>query len=171
MQPSIKLYIGVLTLASLAALNLAGEPAPAAFSSYTAHVAGDIAAFAAGRAYYGSVQTPGGPEAYTVTLGDGASNGSILFTRVGGGPLTPGTYPITDEGAGVRALVSTGSAEHPTGAFRGESGILTITGTSSGRLVGEFRIRAAGFLAADPRDEGRRITVSGSFKAAPTAGR
>ena len=171
MQPSTKLSISVLTLASLASLNLAGAPAPASLSSYTAHVAGDISAFAVGRAYYGSVQMPGGPEAYTVTLGDGASNGSILFTRIGGGPLTPGTYPVTDEGSGVRALVSTGSAEHPTGAFRGESGVLTITGTTNGGLVGEFRIRAAGFLAADPGDEGRRITVSGSFKAAPTGGR
>jgi hypothetical protein len=92
----------------------------------------------------------------------------VVFTRTDGRPLTPGTYVVSDLGEGsglVRALVVTGPPSHPTGAFRGWSGQLTVTSASDSALVGTFDLRATGFLARDPGNESRRVVVAGSFTA------
>jgi hypothetical protein len=94
--------------------------------------------------------------------------GSILFTRTGGAALGVGTYTVTDGDGGaddVRALVTTGSATHPTGVFRGQSGELVITSVTESTSTGTFRVSASGFLAASPELEDRPVTATGWFRA------
>src|SRR3954453_21893758 len=121
-----------------------------------------------GTASYGTV----GSErtgAFVVTLGAGAPEGAVLFTRSGGGALTPGVYRVDEDPAhGVQALVITGPATRPTGAYRGRSGTLTIGGTREGLLDGYFTIDAVAFAAATPGDEGQQVRVRGAFTATRT---
>jgi hypothetical protein len=77
-------------------------------------------------------------------------------------------YPITgrDDGSDeLRALVMTGSAEHPTGVFRGQGGTLTVTSMSDNVIRGSYRVKAAGFVAGDSAAENREIIASGGFTA------
>ena len=121
-----------------------------------------------GAASYGTV----GSErtgAFVVTLGAGAPEGAVLFTRTGGGPLTPGVYPVDEDPAhGVQVLVITGPATRPSGAYRGRSGTLTIGGTRDDLLDGYFTIDAVGFAADTPGDEGQQLRVRGAFTATRT---
>jgi hypothetical protein len=59
----------------------------------------------------------------------------------------------------------TGSAEHPTGVFRGHGGTLTSTSVHDNEIRGSFEVDATGFLAADPTADDREIRASGSFAA------
>jgi hypothetical protein len=70
-----------------------------------------------------------------------------------------------DPARGVQALVITGPATRPTGAYRARSGILTISGTRGGLLDGYFSIDAVGFAADAPADEGQELQVRGAFTA------
>ena len=166
MQP-IRISLGLVALASAVAFTRPGATIGAG-SSFNASVFGAVTAAASGTAVYGRVRGDERSPAFTISLGGAEAGPSILFTRQGG-PLTPGTYPITDEDspAGVRALVMTGSAHRPDGVFRADSGVLTVTAATDSSLSGEFRLRAGGFVADAPADEGRRITASGRFDAVP----
>jgi hypothetical protein len=81
-----------------------------------------------------------------------------------------GRYPIRpweQRGAGPQfeALFVAGAPDHPLGAFRGESGWVTITGAEPGRISGEFELEARGFVATAVDDEDQWVTVRGSFEA------
>ena len=167
MQRVIRISLGLVALASAVAFTRSADTIRTG-SSFNVSVDGAVTAAASGLAVYGSVRGDERSPAFTISLGGSSAATSILFTRQGG-PLTPGTYPITDENSqvGVRALVMTGSAHHPGGVFRADSGVLTVTAASDSTLSGEFRLRASGFLAGAPDDEGRRITASGRFDAVP----
>jgi hypothetical protein len=168
-----------LVIASSAAYLTPGPVAPARTgdpvrSTFHAEVRGDLAVRLHGAAEFGAV--PSGAEAGVVTLALGARDtaGAVIFTRTDGRPLLPGTYVVSDLGEGrglVRALVVTGPPSQPTGAFRGWSGLLTVTTASDSAMAGTFDLRARGFLARDPGDEGRRIAVVGSFTALRSAAR
>ena len=120
-----------------------------------------------GTASYGQV-ADGAAGPLVVTLGADAPDGAVLFTRTSGRPLTPGTYRLGENSAGeLQALVVTGPATRPTGAYRAESGTLTIASDRDGLLDGYFTIEAVGFDADSPTDEQRELHVHGAFTAAP----
>jgi hypothetical protein len=70
-----------------------------------------------------------------------------------------------DPARGVQALVITGPATRPTGAYRARSGTLTVSGTRGDLLDGYFTIDAVGFAADMPADEGQELQVRGAFTA------
>jgi hypothetical protein len=147
----------------------------AAFTSFTTHgsfastIVGDARLELHGGASFGTVDGRGAaPTVFTISLGAGNPDGSILFTRPSGTRLVAGTYRITghdDESDDVRALVMTGSAERPTGVFRGRSGTLVIRSVSDNVIRGSYRVEATGFLAAEPAAEDKAIRATGGFTA------
>jgi len=137
-------------------------------SWFEAYTSGSRTVTLRGAASYGTVGSDGNG-AFVVTLGEGAPEGAVLFTRADGRPLTPGVYPVDEAPArGVQALVVTGPATRPTGAYRGRSGTLTIGGTREDLLDGYFTIDAVGFAADTPADEGQELRVRGAFTATRT---
>lgn len=58
-----------------------------------------------------------------------------------------------------------GSAERPTGVFRGQSGTLVITSVSDNLIRGSYQVDATGFLANDPAAEDQNIRATGAFTA------
>ena len=118
-----------------------------------------------GKASYGTVGE-NGSGAFVVTLGANAPEGAVLFTRADGRALTPGIYPLADDPErGVQALVITGPATRPTGAYRARRGTLTIGGMRGDVLDGYFTIEAVGFAADSPANEGQELEVRGAFSA------
>jgi hypothetical protein len=166
MNATTTLGLGALLLTSLSTFSLEGrETRP----SFVGEVTGEITGHPAGEARFGAVAGEGSsPGVFTLSLGANGQEGSILFTRTGSAALGVGTYTVTDgDGGGddVRALVMTGSATHPTGVFRGQSGELVITSVSESTSTGTFRVSASGFLAASPELEDRPVTATGWFRA------
>ena len=138
-------------------------------SSFVGLVTGSLHTEMHGDATFGVVDGRGvAPSVFTLSLGANGRDGSILFTRPSGTRLVPGTYAISrreDGSDDLRALVMTGSAEHPTGVFRGEAGTVTITSVTDNLIRGSYRVKATGFVASDPADEHRPIVASGGFTA------
>jgi hypothetical protein len=136
-------------------------------SWFEAYTSGTRTLSLRGKASYGTVgvkRSGAGP--FVVTLGADAPDGAVLFTRGDGGPLAPGVYPLDEDPArGVKALVITGPATHPTGAYRARSGTLTIAGAHGDVLDGYFTLDAVGFAADRPSDEGQELQVRGAFSA------
>jgi hypothetical protein len=109
-----------------------------------------------------------GGAGFVISLGAYSEHGAIILRRWNGQQPGPGTYPIADASIrdGIQVLVVTGSPSHPTGAFRGRRGSVTITSSSGSALAGRFEMQARGFLAAEPEVENRELTARGSFTAA-----
>ena len=136
-------------------------------SWFEAYTSGARTVALRGAATYGKV-AEGDSGAFVVTLGADAPDGAVLFTRTDGRPLTAGIYRLGEEPVGdLQALVVTGPASHPTGAYRAESGTLTIAGHRDGLLDGYFTIHASGFDADQPAADGRELHVQGAFTATP----
>jgi hypothetical protein len=134
-------------------------------SWFEAYTSGARTVALRGKASYGTVGE-NGSGAFVVTLGANAPEGAVLFTRADGRALTPGIYPLADDPArGVQALVITGPATRPTGAYRARRGTLTIGGMRGDVLDGYFTIEAVGFAADIPADEGQELEVRGAFSA------
>ena len=145
-------------------------PAPAEASFYLAELhGGDLHASPRGTARFGWVRGhDGAPAVFTLSLGADGTNGSVLFTRMNGARLVPGTYAISgrDDGSDeIRALVMTGTATHPTGVFRGQSGYLIVTSATDHVIQGRFQVDAKGFLASNPGDESRPMRATAMFTA------
>jgi hypothetical protein len=142
-------------------------------SSFRAEVRGHVHSGASGEAEFGAVLSPDQPApTFVISLGSRGDHHALLFTRSGGGPLTVGSYRISDEANGeneILALLLTGSSTRPTGAFRGSSGWLVVTSISGRLITGRFQLDATGFLTNEPRREDRQVTVTGSFSATPAA--
>jgi hypothetical protein len=105
---------------------------------------------------------------FTLSLGADDTNGSVLFTRMNGARLLPGTYAISgrDDGSDeIRALVMTGTASRPTGVFRGKSGYPIVTSATDNVIRGRFQVDAKGFLASHPADESRPMRATAMFVA------
>jgi hypothetical protein len=134
-------------------------------SWFEAYTSGARTVALRGKASYGTVGVTGaGP--LVVTLGADAPEGAVLFTRANGRPLAPGVYPLDEDPArGIQALVITGPATRPTGAYRARSGTLTIGGVRGDILDGYFTIDAVGFAADRPSDEAQELQVRGAFSA------
>jgi hypothetical protein len=108
----------------------------------------------------------------TISLGATRALGSLTLSMSGGRVPPSGRYAIRPweapgDGPQFEALFVAGSPDAPLGAFRGESGWVTITSTEPGRVSGEFEFAARGFVAADLDDEDRWVTVRGKFEAQP----
>jgi hypothetical protein len=138
-------------------------------SSFRVEVRGDVTSNALGEAEFGAVQTADhSSAAFVVSLGVCGDQSAILFTRRSGAPLTVGRYRISEPANGadeILALVLTGSATHPTGVFRGQSGWLVVTTASEQFMAGKFQVDAIGFAAAESQHEDRRVNATGSFSA------
>ncbi len=167
MKTTIALGLG--SLLALTAFTVNSRAAADARPAFAAEIRGEVNARPTGQARFGVAGGVGGaPAVFTISLGAGSEEGSVLFTRQSGAPLVPGIYTVSDRGDGtddVRALVVTGSPTRPTGVFQGESGELVITSVSGGIIHGSFRVEARGFLAADPEVDDRTVRVAGSFAA------
>jgi hypothetical protein len=134
-------------------------------SWFEAYTSGARTVALRGKASYGTVGE-NGSGAFVVTLGANAPEGAVLFTRADGRALTPGIYPLADDPArGVQALVITGPATRPTGAYRARRGTLNIGGMRGDVLDGYFTIEAVGFAADSPANEGQELEVRGAFSA------
>ena len=159
------------TLGILSAMALA-VPAQRA-PNFTLDAAGAVNLSAAGReARYGAIAPdPLGPSLLSISIGPAAAGSVLQLTVPGGWVPATGRYPIRSTwgdpaiAPAFHASFSAGSAEHPLGWFHGEYGTVTITRAAGGRLAGRFEIRARGFLSADPDNEDRWVTVTGSFEA------
>jgi len=166
MKTTHAIALGSLLVLSLAAFRASERPARAALaarSSFAGVIDGRLRTAMSGAAKYGVVGN-----VLAISLGATDTNASVLFTRTNGTRLTPGTYTVTgrDDGTDeVRALVMTGSAERPTGVFRGHAGTLVIMSAEDNILRGSFRIEATGFLATDPSADRLPIRASGGFTA------
>jgi hypothetical protein len=145
------------------------RPAAAEASFYLAEMHGDLHASPRGTATFGWVGGgAGAPAVFTLSLGGDSANGSVLFTRMNGARLVPGTYIISgrDDGSDeLRVLVMTGTASKPTGVFRGQSGYLIVTSATDHVIEGRFQVDAKGFLASNPADESRPMQATAMFTA------
>ena len=158
MRNSILISVSSLALLSTLGFTLRSGPRTgddAVRSSFSAVVVGDV-----------SVSAKGAAPTLSVSLGARSGTGAVVFSRARGPDLQPGVYQVSEQGS-VRALVVTGTPTHPTGVFRAQRGVLTVTQVSDESITGEFRLEATGFLASNPLDENRRVSVSGKFTALP----
>lgn len=100
-------------------------------------------------------------------LGAYSDNGAVVFSRVSAARPKVGSYKVVAFGPGpegpeqFHAMVSPGSVAAPLGAFRAVSGTVTILQSTETKIVGRYEVKAVGFLAADPENEDREITVRG----------
>ena len=155
---TLGLYLVTMTLAA---------SAPRA-SWFEARTTGARAITMRGAAEFGAGAPEAAPAPFVISLGAQSSAGAVIFTRLGGGRLEPGVYPLEVAGeASVQALIVTGSPTRPTGAFHARTGTLTITRSQDDLVEGRFDIDAVGFEASDPSDEGKELVVRGAFTASP----
>ena len=151
-------------LASAVALNLPVYLVP----RFTLETTGAVHLTADGHdARYGVI----GDSTLTVSLG-ATGPASALQLRMPSAALpAEGRYPISSSwdkpatGPAFHAFFAAGPIERPLGWFHGESGTVTITRTTEGRLSGSFEIRARGFLTSDTSEQEHWVTVTGSFDA------
>jgi hypothetical protein len=142
-------------------------------STFTLASTGAVAVRAAGpEAHYGVVPDAvrGGP-ILLLSLGDDSTAGAVHLSVSGERPPAPGRYPIRSSWEGpsgdtaFHAAFMAGTARRPRGWFHGESGSVTITEASRGRMSGVFELRARGFTDAEGAEEDEWVTVRGTFEA------
>jgi hypothetical protein len=163
-----------LSILALAAA-LAAAPSPHAAASYSLESTGALRQRVEGsEARYGiTPERVEGKRELAIALGATTGNGAIVLLTEADGRLEPGRYPVVhswaDSGtAGARRFhtyYTPGRAEHPLGMFHSESGWVTITESTPGRIAGTFELRARGFLASNDQDEAQWVTLRGSFSA------
>jgi hypothetical protein len=154
------LGLGVFALTTISSL--------ARGSYFEAEVEGAVHARPFGEVAFGIVgDRSSGMAAFTITLDAEGSSGAILFTSLEGEMPAPGRYEVSDGtvagGSGFRASYIGGSAEHPSGLFRAQRGILEITASTAEHISGHFSFTAGGFLATHPSDERSEVIVNGAF--------
>jgi hypothetical protein len=165
------MYANSLTRAVLAAIALALPVSPA--PHYTIGANGALTLDIAGaEARYGLIPTEvNGHRMLSVSLGATQGQGSLTLSVPSDRVPAKGRYPVAsswDQPGNqlpFHASFVAGSPERPRGWFHGESGTVTITDVTAGRISGQFEIRARGFLSADPDNENRWVTVWGTFEA------
>jgi hypothetical protein len=154
--------LGIYLLTAAAAARVGGR------SWFEAHTAGTQALTLRGTAEFGPVKGDEGNGTFVLTLGSESPTGAVLFTSRNGALREPGVYALSVEPSeGLQALVVTGPPSSPTGAYRAQSGTLTITRAREDALEGRFEIDAVGFEAARPAAEDRELVVRGTFTASP----
>lgn len=145
-----------------------------ASSRHDGRIDGALSTSLNGQAVFGPVKGTASPS-FSLALGAYSDNGAVVFSRVSSERPRAGTYRVTAFATGAEkadefhALISLGSVGSPIGAFRAVSGTVTILQSTGERIVGRYEVKAVGFLASDPENEGREITVRGGFTAEPAA--
>lgn len=159
------------TLGVLAVMVLSLPPGRAPFFTLGAKGALNLAV-ASDEARYGTTPVAvEGSRMLTISLGATRAAGALTLSTAGDQLPRRGWYavrPWEQRGRGepqFEALFVAGSPDHPLGAFRGESGWVTITSAEPGRISGVFELEARGFVAADLDEEDQWVTVRGSFEA------
>ena len=146
----------------------------ATIASHESRIEGAVQTTLAGQAVFGPVRG-GNSASFSLELGAYSDNGAVVFSRVSAERPRTGTYQVVAFGPGeesereFHALISLGSVAAPLGAFRAVSGTVTILQSTPAKIVGRYEVKAVGFLATDPENEGREITVRGGFTAEPAA--
>jgi hypothetical protein len=165
--------VSTLGLVATMALSTSSGPAPA----FTLESTGALSQSVRGtEAHYSiSPDLVEGKRELAIALGPTGAKGAIWLFTPADEVLQPGRYPVVhtwaeprDAKAAARlfhACYMPGTAEHPLGMFHSESGWVTISEVGSGYIVGEFELRARGFLASNEKDENQWVTVRGTFTA------
>lgn len=141
-------------------------------STHSGRVEGAVQATLAGQAVFGPIRGADNAS-FSLELGAYSDNGAVVFSRVSGERPRAGTYKVVAFAPGeerpgeFHAMVTLGSVAAPLGAFRAVSGTVTILQSSADKIVGRYEVKAVGFMASDPENEGREITVRGGFSAEP----
>jgi hypothetical protein len=138
-------------------------------SRFEATIHGVVQGVTRGAAEFGEVGD-GRDRGFSLTMGAYSEQGALVLGRSGAGRPAVGVYVVREsvpESVGFHGLVITGSPSHPTGVFRVRRGTLSITASSPQRMSGSFELQAVGFLASDPSQEDRAVTITGSFTALP----
>jgi hypothetical protein len=162
-----------LVALTLGVIPSPGRPAAPEFrhgaGSYEAGLSGTMTGTLSGTVDLGPARSDRQGAPVVIALGAYSDAGAIVFTLWNGSMPRPGTYEISADpnGVDIGALVLTGSATHPTGAFRGERGTVTITSSSDAGVFGAFEIHAHGFLASETERDDRELVARGWFAAAP----
>ena len=145
-----------------------------AVSHHDGRIDGALSTSLTGQAVFGPVKG-NQSSSFSLELGAYSDNGAVVFSRVSSERPRAGTYRVTAFAPGAEkadefhAMISLGSVGSPIGAFRAVSGTVTILQSTGDRIVGRYEVKAVGFLASDPENEGREITVRGGFSAEPAA--
>jgi hypothetical protein len=140
------------------------------FFTLGAHGAVNLS-IASDEARYGISPLAEGGRLLTISLGATRTAGALTLSMPGGQIPRLGKYSVRTPEHRVsndpqfEALFVAGTPEHPVGAFRAESGSVTITRAEAGRISGEFELNAHGFVAEHPEDEDQWVTVRGQFDA------
>jgi hypothetical protein len=156
-------------LATLA-LPLPADPAP----YFTLESTGALTlALTSAEARFGLMRDPDkGRPILALSLGAERGEAALLLFTYADEPLRPGRYPVASSlpqqpfaGRRFHPCFIAGSVERPRGFFHGEIGWVTITAIEGGRISGAYEMRARGFIASDPKDEDRWVTIRGTFGA------
>jgi hypothetical protein len=161
-----------LGLIMTVALSLPTERTPV----YRIQSSGAVSLSAAGtEAQYGlSQEKVDGKRVLTITLGAMTGQSALMLFTDGDELPQSGRYPVyfswegnsKAEGRWFHACFIAGTADHPQGAFHGQSGWVTITQNKAGLISGEFELRAQGFLSDNIHDENQWVMLQGAFTAA-----
>ena len=103
-----------------------------------------------------------------LTLGGREGTAAVVVTRWTDELPAPGTYAVVpqhDGATGFTAMFVPGSPDRPIGAFHAVGGTVTITSVTPDAVTGSFRLETMGFLAENPSQEDRVVTVRGAFTA------
>ena len=128
-------------------------------------------AIASDEAQYGVSSRAEGGRMLTISLGATRTAGALTLSMEGGQIPRLGRYAVRlgeqrmSNEPQFEALFVPGTPEHPLGAFRAESGSVTITRAEAGRISGELELRARGFVAERSDNEDQWVTVRGHFDA------
>ena len=118
-----------------------------------------------------SADPVGGRPILAIALGATRGDGALLLHTVADERLRPGRYPVATTPSTPRTgrlfhpCFIPGSSDKPLGFFMGEQGWVTITAVEGARVSGSYEMRARGFLATNPKEENRWVTVRGTFVA------
>jgi hypothetical protein len=161
-----------LGLIIAAAVSLPHDRSPV----YRIQSSGAVSLSAAGtEAHYGlSSEKVDGKRMLTITLGAMTGQSALMLFTDGSELPRSGRYPVyfswegnsETQGRWFHACFIAGTAEHPQGAFHGQSGWVTITSNKAGLISGEFELQAQGFVAANMKNENQWVMLQGSFTAA-----
>jgi hypothetical protein len=166
MRSALLIGLGAWTF-TWGAVLLGGTPARAHLPGgvFAATVTGAVEARPRGEAAFGVVAQDGAPGTFSITLDAPGSDGAVVLTGRSTERPRPGRVYRISEGGLFQALYIAGSAERPSGVFRGIRGTVEVLSASPTTIEARFRIEARGFLAAAPADESREVTVAGWFTA------
>lgn len=158
-----------LALTALLALAACGDddgPLAPGSSQYTLQIQGAMVETATGPAYFGSDVDDDGQPVWVLLLGSATSRHLVMAAKPGSDRPGTGTVQLQDPESttgGWTALHLVSEGEELLAMYVAESGSITFSSSSAGKMTGTLQFRAVGLLdqASDTVD------VTGSFTAVP----